>query len=346
MSKLNDIATALGTSRSTVSRALRNDARISLEMRRRVACQAERSGYAPDPGISAAMRRVRSGDAAVNGVIGLWWPGGTTEQQLRRRYPILIDVLDSVRAAAEALHFACEPCDGLPDDPDAAARAMEHRGVAGLLLFPGAPEVYQVPEAFSKWAAVAVGNAVQGRVDCRVTTHFEDSYAQIYEQLHARGYRRPGPIVRHNARKERLYEARYLGAYEHSCKRLGWFEPVEPHWVGDPRRPESVEDLRAWLKREEPDAIVLPHAPLYPALKERDDEFRIPERMGCAATGATPKHPELSGPQTDGAAHGREAVHALVNRLRTLDADAAPDTRVLIKPTWHEGASLPSRRDR
>jgi len=340
MSQLKVIAKELGTSPSTVSRALRNDPRISEAMRRQVANASQRLGYRPDQTIAAAMRRVRSKSDYVTAVIGLWWPGNWNEAQLLEHYPNLRGVLAAIRTTAASLHLACQTRDGLPTQPEAALRILRNRGVRGLLLLPGNPEVYRMPEAFEKLATVAVGNAIQGKVRSRVTPHFEDAYARIFQELHERGYRRPAVIVRNQARDERLYEARYLGAYEHACRRLGFFEPTEPLWIGDYGKDDTAERLANWLREQQADAVVTPYPQLRNLLNEQTMRG-ISGALGWVATGTTSEFPEVSGPLTNTAALGRESVYALNNRLHATLSDDVPDTRLLIKSTWHEGKTLP-----
>ena len=69
---MKEIAARIGTSPSTISRALRNDPRISAKMRRRVLREAKKTGYVPDRTISSTMQRVRSGSSYVEAVIALW----------------------------------------------------------------------------------------------------------------------------------------------------------------------------------------------------------------------------------------------------------------------------------
>jgi DNA-binding LacI/PurR family transcriptional regulator len=343
VSKLKQIAQLLKTSPSTVSRALRNDPRISLNMRKRVDHEARKLEYLPDQGISSVMQRVRSGADYVEASIGIWWPGSWSEKELLNRYPNLAKIIEAIRGTATALHFNCETRDGLPEEPAAAARILRNRGVRGLILLPGNPEVFKVPQAFDNFVVVAVGNAVQGKVPSRIVTHFEDAYAVIFEELHARGYRRPGICVREEARGERLYESRYLGAYEHACRRLGWFEPVEPLSTSNDRPKQWKMVLEGWLKQQQPDAVVIPYGHTYETLKMLT-AWPIPHRLGCVATCTKESFPELSGPSTNNEAVGREAAFALFNRLRTAVPDLLPETRILVKTTWYEGATLPVRR--
>ena len=63
-----EIAQELGVASSTVSRALRGDPRISVEMRQRVETLAKNTGYRPNPLVSALMasRRRRGGGGEVD----------------------------------------------------------------------------------------------------------------------------------------------------------------------------------------------------------------------------------------------------------------------------------------
>ena len=66
--RMAEIAQRLGVASSTISRALRNDPRISLEVRKRVRSVAEELGYQPNPLVSALManRRRRGSGGAVD----------------------------------------------------------------------------------------------------------------------------------------------------------------------------------------------------------------------------------------------------------------------------------------
>ena len=212
-----------------------------------------------------------------------------------------------------------------------------------MILLPGDPEVYEVPAVFHDTPRVALGNAVQGAVGCRVTPHFTDAYATIFEELHARGYRRPGVLVRHHAREERLYEARYLGVYQQHCERLGRFEWIAPHWCGDLREASTYAAIRDWLGESRPDALISPYHQIYESLLA-DGAWPIPRRIGYVTTGAWGANKEITGPWTDPARMGSETVLALLNRMRDPLPGDAPETRILLKTEWREGATLPRRR--
>ena len=66
--RMVEIAQRLGVASSTISRALRNDPRISLELRKRVRVAADELGYQPNPLVSALManRRRRGSGGAVD----------------------------------------------------------------------------------------------------------------------------------------------------------------------------------------------------------------------------------------------------------------------------------------
>ena len=66
--RMAEIAQRLGVASSTISRALRNDPRISVELRKRVRSVADELGYQPNPLVSALManRRRRGSGGAVD----------------------------------------------------------------------------------------------------------------------------------------------------------------------------------------------------------------------------------------------------------------------------------------
>src|ERR1700674_4581679 len=66
--RMAEIAQRLGVASSTISRALRNDPRISMELRKRVRGVADELGYQPNPLVSALManRRRRGSGGAVD----------------------------------------------------------------------------------------------------------------------------------------------------------------------------------------------------------------------------------------------------------------------------------------
>src|ERR1700761_862821 len=66
--RMAEIAQRLGVASSTISRALRDDPRISIELRNRVRRVAKELGYRPNPMVSALMasRRRRGSGGAVD----------------------------------------------------------------------------------------------------------------------------------------------------------------------------------------------------------------------------------------------------------------------------------------
>src|SRR4029077_14781695 len=92
--RMAEIAQRLGVASSTISRALRNDPRISEALRKQVRRVADELGYQPNPLVSALManRRRRGSGGAVD-VIALvtdyggaqGWAGGEQNVARRRR---------------------------------------------------------------------------------------------------------------------------------------------------------------------------------------------------------------------------------------------------------------------
>src|ERR1700760_3489728 len=78
--RMAEIAQRLGVASSTISRALRDDPRISIELRNRVRRVAKDLGYRPNPLVSALManRRRRGSGGAVDVIALVTNYGGRT----------------------------------------------------------------------------------------------------------------------------------------------------------------------------------------------------------------------------------------------------------------------------
>lgn len=102
--RMKDIAAATGLSQSTVSLALRGDARIAAATRAKVEQTADALGYRPDPALSAlAEERWRAGPRRTGVNLGLLsWEGSEAALCARREYRIL-------REKAEAIGYALIP---------------------------------------------------------------------------------------------------------------------------------------------------------------------------------------------------------------------------------------------
>lgn len=132
---LQDIAQLAGVSRSTVSRVINNDTRVSDDVRRRVQDVVQRVGYTPNASARAlASRRTQ--------IVGLVMPTHFADYHADRWFPL---ILSSCLNAANARDLSLMLVMGDPDDEAAGQRIIERfvhsRIVDGLItLEPGEPD--------------------------------------------------------------------------------------------------------------------------------------------------------------------------------------------------------------
>lgn len=292
------------------------------------------------------MKRIRSGEDYVQENIGVWWPGNWREAKYLKHYPNLTPTVEGIKSMAKVFNFGLEMPDDINagGDPQASARILKTRNVRGLILLPGNPQVYNVPEHLNDFTLVGIGNAVQGPLRRRVALHFEDAYFQTFEQLAKRGYQRPGIILR--AERDPKYEMRFLGAHEHYCHRKGSFTYFPPFDVGGAELNCSKKQFQTWLKKNKPDVIYSPYISVYQYLTDNLG-VSIPEDMGYVNSMTDPRMPEISGPSGPMQHLGSEAVAALHNELMNpIKTGEAIQTRIFLKTRWQEGATLPPRQYR
>jgi DNA-binding LacI/PurR family transcriptional regulator len=132
------IARRAGVARSTVSRAMRGDPRITAETTRRVRAAAEALGYRPNPLISALMERIRSKCAiSFQGTIAIitdhpdaarWHHPWHSWSELHRGAV--------ERAQERGYQIECISTHGLPADGRRLTEILRARGIHGIYVTP------------------------------------------------------------------------------------------------------------------------------------------------------------------------------------------------------------------
>lgn len=132
--RMEDVARAAGVSVATVSRALKDDSRISPTVREAVKAVAVRMGYVPNPLVQSLMSQRRTGregqaaetialvtnyphDAWPQKDVCRWYFKGIEERALQLGYRVEVFSL-------EALHH----------DPDRLGRVLRARGIRAAVL--------------------------------------------------------------------------------------------------------------------------------------------------------------------------------------------------------------------
>lgn len=219
---IRKLASLLGASRSTVSRAFRDDASVRPELRARILAEAEKHGYRPDPLVSELMtsfaRRQPVGYRETLGV--LWWPARWAQSEQAGTFGgRLRGGLDQ---AAE--RHGCRLTQFVLQQGAAAAltRTLLARGIRGLVLTPPSDPNQAAPGLdWANFSTVVIGRSLTTSGFDRVHHNHYASMAETLRRLKERGFRRPVLLADVNLeeRMQRAYTGAFLaqggGAFSH-----------------------------------------------------------------------------------------------------------------------------------
>ena len=339
--RMSEIAQRLGVAPSTVSRALRADPQISVEVRRQVEETARKMGYRPNPLVSALMasRRRRGGHGEVD-VIALVTNYGGREGW--RSKDVCRWFFDGIQARAAALGFWIEvislgACQG---NMSRLEKALHARGIHGVLLgFSREEAEEQVPFRTEGFAVAGLSTYFRSTVVDRANFHGFFNVQLALEQIRQRGYRRPALVVPEF--NNRISSNSWSGAFLDWQRRLPKGDRCEPFIPTDA---ENADAFDVWFEANRPDALLVYKVPVRRFLSAR--RRAIPHDVGLAYLYRTADEMgEAAGIDGNLSVVGGAALDLVVEKLNANLTGASPHPKeVLIKGTWREGATLPARK--
>jgi LacI family transcriptional regulator len=337
--RMAEIAQQLGVASSTVSRALRGDPRIGAKMRRRVEDLAEKMGYRPNPLVSALMasRRRRGGVGEVD-VIALVTNYGGRESW--RSKEVCQWEFEGVVARAAALGFRIEifPLSEYHGDPTRLAATLRARGIRGVLLGFSREETEQVPLPTEGFAVAGLSAYFRWAAVDRANFHGFYNVQLALEQMWRLGYRRPALVVPES--NNQISNNLWSGAFLDWQRRLPKRDRCESFIPADA---EDFAEFNKWLDANESDSLLVYKVPVRRYLAKRGCSipgdvglaylYRTSDEMGTAA-----------GVDGNLSAVGAAALDLVVEKLNANITGVGDHPKeVLIKGTWHDGATLPAR---
>ena len=130
---VREIAAATGLSVATVSRALRNDPKVSVATRERVHAAAKKLGYSHNPYVGQMMSSLRRRHGSTfRGNMALVWKNAYPGLDLDAR---LQQTFDGMRTRAEELGYSLNEFDLAANKPESLRRILVSRGIRGVLLY-------------------------------------------------------------------------------------------------------------------------------------------------------------------------------------------------------------------
>lgn len=250
-----DIARLAGVSQPTVSRALKNDPRISRETREKVCGIARELGYRPDPEFEKAMQRMsRSRGGRLQALLG--FIGG--RRILGSWYAR--DILEGALERADALGYKGELFylgDG-GEEARVLERQLAARNIRGLLVLP-LDEVEAAP--LLSWERYAVVNTTSLAPHLAFHSVHNDDFGngeRLMQAILEAGYIRPGLLIPPDIdrRMHHALSANYHWTWAECLRR-----PAIP--IFPLQSPFRRSELTAWYERYRPDAVLVADAGMH-----------------------------------------------------------------------------------
>lgn len=333
--RMQDVAAAAGVSAATVSRALRDDPRISGESRRRIKEIAVRLGYKPHPLVQALMTQRRTRRLPGFETIALvtshaeetwrgkdvcrWYLGGLKGQAANHGYRLEVFALDA-----------------FGDDPARLAEVLRARGIFGVILAFSRDHTDAVEFPVEHFSVVGLGTYFARTFVDRVHLNGFANVKLALGELRRRGYRRPGLLV--PAHNNTVVGGLWTAAALDEQRGRPQAECCAPLVVGDGRR--TQREFVAWFQAHRPDAILTYKAPVADFL--RDLGVAVPDEAGVAHLfGTETERAGTAGVDGQLGQVGAAAVDLLVQKMG-LNAQGHPayPRDILITGSWVDGPTV------
>ena len=314
----------------TVSRALRNNPRVTPVLRAKIQKMADKLGYRPDPTVTKLMNhlRLRNKAGMVAAIAAISSLPEELETHLSRK------VWLSARARAEELGYRLELFRvGEPDQPNRQLeRTLVNRGIEGVMLLQ-----MRVPvpvDRLLNWdkfsATIATPSVLSPEFPRVGANHFHNARL-LCAELARRGRKRIG-FVGSETFSVRSNDAFTAAAAWQNISSGG--QPLRP--LIFPNHSFAMRELPAWFERERPDAIVVHFENVLPLLAEALGlRPGGPVLLACSSVsfeetlcpGIDERHELI----------GRKAVDVLTGMLNRSEKNArTTHSRTLIDGHWVE----------
>ncbi len=336
---LRALARKLGVSSTTVSLALRDSPRVSPELTARIKRLAQAANYVPNARLAELMTEVQRGtSSAFRASLGIFslYP----QKEPWRDHPHLKVLIEQGTATARQHGYLAEyfwfKQPGL--SPERFRAILRARNTCGLFCLGSADPDELYPDQLRDLAVVTFAASIRSRLH-RVASHCAADAATLFDQLLARGYRRPGlALLVHGDRRT---------AYAYSATYLSVVERLLPAARALPILRADTWDAAAfdhWFTAHRPDVIVLHQDfPYIQGVEHclRRHRLQVPRDVGLALLDKIPDRTRYSGICQSIPRMATAAVELLISRMRIGDLRTPDYPKIeLVIGDWNEGRTL------
>ncbi len=332
---LQEIARKSNVSRSTVSRVMRNDPRISPATAARVRAAAKELDYRPNPLLSTLMERVRvGGDISYQGTLAIIsdkedaakWYVNPTSSWAR------IHLGAVQRARERGYKIECFSTRDYPPGSRRLSQVLRARDIHGIYVAPGI-KARELRIEWEWFSAATTGYGLLHPVLHRVSYNNYHGIQLACQKLSAAGYRRIGLYLKH--RSNEATDNNYLAGFLLFLHSQPEAQRVLPALVETYDR----DQFRRWFREHRPDALI--------SLNVSVAEWAIelgagcPEEFGFAHLDHTPNLEAWAGVNHNNEILGRGVIDLILAQLHRgeFGAPVHPATTV-VEGYWVGGPSV------
>ncbi len=332
--RLQQIATSLGVSKMTVSRALRDGTSVDPKLRAKIRKAATRVGYRPNPRLSLLISEVRkSRETAYRETLAFIGMHPKAKGVL----PSFQEDIEAARQRAEKLGFKLDEFQ-LNDEKlsgQALSKILRSRGIrAAVICLPGDQRL--APHLGLDWknlCCVLIGDSPASVGLPRIQhDHFSGMVSAI-RQLRRLQYKRIGMVLgpSGNTPSARLIRSAFLSVQPDGLKEANALTYMDDT--------HDEEALNRWVGRNRAGAIIT----------NLESPFPMPEHLnrvllkdvGVVTLNWNRERPQLAGIAHQRAVVAMKAIDLLTRRLRQnqLGLDSLAPT-ILVPGSWMNGPSV------
>jgi LacI family transcriptional regulator len=336
---MRELAALAGVSVMTVSRALKNNPRISQATRERIRALADQHGYRINPLVSAQMANIRARRLVeYEATIGLliYTPPSGLWIGARK-------VIDGILETCEDLGFRCDVFD-LADTNVRQSnlnRILKSRGIQAVIEAPMIDDLTHYDIDLSDLIVISSNPGTLPQTFHRVCPDHYGNMDMLLRKIYQCGFRRPGLMVPRDIddRLNHLWSSRFLAFQQ--TEKLGKIPPYMPHTTSD----FSTERFARWLGRHKPDILIVTSQELFDERFFENAGLKIPDNIEVAKININDRNKGFSGIDLMSKEVGRSCVDLLA-RLMYQNEYGKPDKpiSILVPGEWVLGKMCPSFR--
>lgn len=327
------VARLAGVSRSTVSRALQNDARLTAATCERVRQAAEKLGYRPNPFVRTLMADLKRRRAPQSTSTLAFITAFGSRDGWMRHNPSFLQYFEGARERAAEQGFRLEAF--WLKDPrlteDRFNRMLITRNIRGLILPPLPRPLGGLTLAWEHFSSVAIGYTLLQPDLTRAVANFYQGMRLALQELIPMGFQRIGFVT--DASADQRVQHAWLAAYLVYQQGL----PAARRLPALISRDARGAALKTWLRDERPDAIIGAHNGIHTWLQQSGSARSAKPPFFSLNTGRDPNDPP--GVNQQSRLVGASAVDLLIGQLHRNEYDLPQQpTTTLIPGVWSKGA--------